>query len=312
MMLNNVEILTMDEWYYIDDEGEVEKLETSKSTLDVVRVYKNNSYLEVPLEHPITFIPGCGSFLFDSERIAKRYQYSATNPYGLMTILSNSLEGSRHNSPMIIEFNEDVKLENNGLFCIPNFDELISEKCWLRDIHYINNDNEIKTPIPTTEKEDYYIAKYLKMINFENKYDFNNYRVLFEIYHENNKVYVGIVLINYSKESFDLLYITRMNEYRIYASKNAALWAKENNIQIIDNIHDKTMKNIRFIKYYQRKRKIKNIGMMIFDKSDFIINMVKDIKKQPPENKILKFLWDKIDVIITILKMVIPIATASA
>ena len=312
MMLNNVEILTMDEWYYIDDQGEVEKLETSKSTLDVVRVYKNNSYLEVPLEHPITFIPGCGSFLFDSERIAERYRYSATNPYGLMTILSNSLEGSRHNSPMIIEFNEDVKLENNGLFCIPNFDELISEKCWLRDIHYINNDNEIKTPIPTTEKEDYYIAKYLKMINFENKYDFNNYRVLFEMYHENNKVYVGIVLINYSKESFDLLYITRMNEYRIYSSKNAALWAKESNIQIIDNIHDKTMKNIRFIKYYQRKGKIKNIGMIIFDKSDFIINMVKDIKKQPPENKILKFLWDKIDVIITILKMVIPIATASA
>lgn len=312
MILNNVEILTMDEWYYIDDEGEVEKLETSKSTLDVVRVYKNNSYLEVTLEHPITFIPGCGSFLFDSEHIAERYKYSATNPYGLMTILNNSLEGSRHNSPMIIEFNEDVKLENNGLFCIPNFDELISEKCWLRDIHYINNDNEIKTPIPTTEKEDYYIAKYLKMINFENKYDFNNYRVLFEIYHENSKVYVGIVLINYSKESFDLLYITRMNEYRIYASKNAALWAKESNIQIIDNIHDKTMKNIRFIKYYQRKGKIKNIGMIIFDKSDFIINMVKDIKKQPPENKILKFLWDKIDVIITILKMVIPIATASA
>ena len=312
MMLNNVEILTMDEWYYIDDEGEVEKLETSKSTLDVVRVYKNNSYLEVPLEHPITFIPGCGSFLFDSERIAERYRYSATNTHGLMTILSNSLEGSRHNSPMIIEFNEDVKLENNGLFCIPNFDELISEKCWLRDIHYINNDNEIKTPIPTTEKEDYYITKYLKMINFENKYDFNNYRVLFEIYHENNKVYVGIVLINYSKESFDLLYITRMNEYRIYSSKNAALWAKESNIQIIDNIHDKTMKNIRFIKYYQRKGKIKNIGMLIFDKSDFIINMVKDIKKQPPENKILKFLWDKIDVIITILKMVIPVATASA
>ena len=72
------------------------------------------------------------------------------------------------------------------------------------------------------------------------------------------------------------------------------------------------MKNIRFIKYYQRKGKIKNIGMIIFDKSDFIINMVKDIKKQPPENKILKFLWDKIDVIITILKMVIPVATASA
>ena len=70
------------------------------------------------------------------------------------------------------------------------------------------------------------------------------------------------------------------------------------------------MKNIRFIKYYQRKGKIKNIGMMIFDKSDIIINMVKDIKKQPPENKILKFLWDKIDVIITILKMVIPVATA--
>ena len=66
MILNNVEILTMDEWYYIDDEGEIEKLETSKSTVDVVRVYKKNSYLEVPLEHPITFIPGCGSFLFDS------------------------------------------------------------------------------------------------------------------------------------------------------------------------------------------------------------------------------------------------------
>lgn len=308
MMLNNVEILTMDEWYYINDEGEVEELETSRSTLDVVRVYKNNSYLEVPLEHPITFIPGCGSFLFDSERVAERYQYSTTNQDGLMTILSNSLEGSRHNSPMIIEFNEDVKLENNGLFCIPNFDELISENCWLRDIHYITNDNEIKTPIPTTEKEDYYIAKYLKMINFETKYDFNNYRVLFEIYHENDKVYVGIVLINYSKESFDLLYITRMNEYRIYASKNAALWAKESNIQVIDNIHDKTMKNIRFIKYYQQKGKIKNIGMMIFDKSDIIINMVKDIKKQPPENKILKFLWDKIDVIITVLKMVIPAA----
>ena len=46
MILNNVEILTMDEWYYIDDEGEVEKLETSKSTLDVVRVYKNNSYFK--------------------------------------------------------------------------------------------------------------------------------------------------------------------------------------------------------------------------------------------------------------------------
>ena len=49
---------------------------------------------------------------------------------------------------------------------------------------------------------------------------------------------------------------------------------------------------------------------MIYDQSDIIINMVKDIKKQPPENKILKFLWDKIDVIITILKMVIPVATA--
>ena len=163
MDINKIQILSESDWYFINSDNEVELYEReSRNDMEIVRIFDGESFMDMPLEHPITYMPIVGGFLFDSEEVAEKYKSSLESSSGFSTVIDNSLSGSKRND-MVCVYKEIVPVEN-GIYCVPEFDELLSNDCWMMHVHGLTKKNEIVEPKIVGDNEHFYISKYINML----------------------------------------------------------------------------------------------------------------------------------------------------
>ena len=327
MDINKIQILSESDWYFINSENEVELYEReNRNDMEIVRIFNGETFMDMPLEHPITYMPIVGGFLFDSEEVAEKYKSSLESSSGFSTLIDNSLSGSKRND-MACVYKEVVPVEN-GIYCVPEFDELLSDDCWLMHVHGLTKKNEVVEPKIVGENEHFYISKYINMLGvfggiipideengylIQSKYDLTMYRCLFELFSECGNVYVSLVMVPFTNEPKDTFYITRLNDIRLYGSKHSAMWAKTNCISAAEEGIEKIQNEAYYNAWLAKKERFKNVLHLVVENSDMIVSNAKKVVPTPKEkHKVLRFIYENIDGAISVLKYVVPLILKAA
>jgi hypothetical protein len=282
-------ILSTKPLYYIDDEGEIIELDHTYDDLNVVRVWDpgcertNFHYTDYPIEEPITYIPKLGFILFSTTKTAKNYVNECTYSGGLVSIIENLFEQTRHSKYIVeIKKKNDIVIPD-GLYSIPSFDDALINSSWLQEIRYLDENDDIKKIKPTDDNINEYIKQYLLGVDIETRHNFENERLIFEIFTENDIVYINHFFVNNSNEPQGCFYYTRIQNYPLFGSKHQALDYRRK-IEIgLANITSAIQSNQYWINMRTLQQNDKNAK----------ISSVKSLGKW-----IAQFAWDHLDSII--------------
>lgn len=220
------EVLSNSPLWILNENGEPVELSHTFDSINVVRVYTGEKetkdhYIDYDIEEPILYIPIVGTVFFKTKEDAMRFASYLNSESGIITLLENAFENSRHNKH-IVEFDEHVKVAD-GLYCISSFDDELPNNIWLNEIRYLDYQNDVKRIKENDDNTDFYLAKYMHMIDIETRHDLSHERLIFEFYSECGKVYVNHFFINCGDEPESLFYYSRIMNYPLFASKDKAI-----------------------------------------------------------------------------------------
>ena len=198
-------------------------------------------------------------------------------------VKENGFEESRHNE-VIVEFDEHKKVKD-GIYTIAEYDAALNipEYEWIHNIHYISN-NGVENVKHSDENVNFYLHKYMNMIDIETRHNLENERLFFEVFSECGKVYINHFFIRYHHMPVIPFYFTRIMNYVVCSSKNQA-YAIENKIKnggwdittdmfhiqlsIEQHLDDIDKKNAR---KECAKKLLSSAGSLIWDHLDDILN----------------------------------------
>jgi hypothetical protein len=305
------ELLSTKPLWILDDNNKPVKIENRYDTLEVFRIWDSAEignvlhYIDIPVERPIMFVPLLGSIFFGTYQDAERHSSSINTESGLITLIENSFETTKHNS-IIVEFDEYNKVED-GLYTIAGFDEALEcdDDHWLKTLRYLDKDDKCVKIKQSTEDVDFYLSKYLHMNDIETRHDVSRERLIFEIYSECGKVYINHIFINMGSKPSDVFYYTRIMNYPLFSdSKNAVAYrtaAMKYRNSVAQNVIKTEMQcndilTKRTERDQARARRAHIIGSVksfIWDRMDIIVDWC---KKQYYKHKAKQMVDDVVDV----------------
>lgn len=221
----NYELLSTNPLWILDDDNEPQVIKNKYDNLEVIRVYDNTNsefnHYDYPIEPLVTYIPEIGEIFFKTQNDALRHSSLMSSESGILTLLDNGFEQSRHNKA-IDEFKK-LKPVENGLYVIPEFDEalVIPSSEWINTICYLS-ENGVESVKNADENINFYLHKYLNMIDIETRHNLENERLVFEIYTEMDKVYINHFFVKYHNCPSGPFYITRIMNYIVCPNKCVA------------------------------------------------------------------------------------------
>lgn len=224
--MGNYQLLSTHPLWILDDENHPVVVQNKYDNLEMIRVYDNGNtgkynYCDYPIEPLITYVPELGVLFFKTYEDAIRYASLMSDKSGVLTIFENGFEASRHNK-VIVEFDEHKKVKN-GVYTIAEYDDalIIPDYEWIHDIHYISEKGVEKVK-HSDENINFYLHKYMNMIDIETRHNLENERLFFEVYSECGKVYINHFFIRYHQQPVIPFYFTRIMNYVICSSKSQA------------------------------------------------------------------------------------------
>ncbi len=211
--------------WVVDENHEPQICLNEYSDLEVIRVlFPDGSTRDYPIEDECTLVPPLALIFFGSSEDAYRYSQIIDTPEGLDIVLSN-VENSSRRSKFNEEFNGTMK---NGVYCIPYYDKHLPDWSWVTTIRYLDENMDIKKPIPVTEADKDKFIRYMTMHDVDSHIDSNFDRLLFEVVSEDGKTYINHFIIQTSHGTPDPVYITRNYQFPIFTSKENAYWYRYN------------------------------------------------------------------------------------
>lgn len=274
LMSTNFEILSENPLWTYDEKNQPIMIQNTYNTMEVIKFYplgKEKGFnVDIPIEDPITTFFPYGTFFFKTEKECMRFASCMNTLEGQQTLLENAFSASRQNKS-IVKMKcdlDDIEKINTGLYSISEFDELISDStCLMCYMCYIDDENKIRKIKQTDEVLDKYIRDYCKMCDLITNRDFTWERLVFEVYKENEYLYINHLFINADifDTPSDIYLCSRIMNYPICATPNNAKI-----IQILTDYNcvtksmDDMQRSIRIMKEHEaekeRKKKLaKNI-----------------------------------------------------
>jgi len=214
MFINNqFQILSEHTLWVIDENQCPQRCSIDYNNMEVIRVlFPDGSTRDYPIEDEVTMVPPLGLVFFKKEEDAARFADIIDTDEGLDIVTFNVEQSSRRSS-----YNESFSgTMKEGIYCIPYFDESLSDWTWLRDIRYIDSNMKIKEPIPVNETQKEKFVQYMTMHDVETNTDFNHERLLFEVVCEDGKTYINHFIIRESKESHYPIYVSRNYQFPVF------------------------------------------------------------------------------------------------
>lgn len=275
--------------WVVDENQQPQRCLNEYSDLEVIRVlFPNGETRDYPIEEGFTLVPPLALIFFSNEEDAYRFSQIIDTDEGLDILLSNVEQASRRS-----KFNEEFPgTMKNGVYCIPYFDSNLSDWTWLNEIRFLNENMDIKKPIPVAEADKPKFVKYMTMHNVESHINFNLDRLLFEVVSENGRTYINYFIIQPGQEISDgPVYITRNYQFPIFSSKEDAYWYRYG----IENGGDKKdwivseQRRLRDctnrMNEHQRKKEIMKklagvVGNLVWDHTDDLIGFIKKRKSK--------------------------------
>jgi hypothetical protein len=206
--------------FVVDENQKPQRCLNEYSDLEVIRVlFPNGETRDYPIEDEVTLVPPLALVFFSKEEDAYRYSQIIDTDEGLDIVLSNAESSSRRS-----KFNEEFPgTMKNGVYCIPYFDSNLSDWTWLNEIRFLNENMDIKKPIPVTESDKAKFVRYMTMHDVDSHINYNLDRLLFEVVSEDGKTYINHFIIQPGEEINDApIYITRNYQFPIFSSKEYA------------------------------------------------------------------------------------------
>lgn len=223
MFVNNQFTIYSEHTLFVVDENQTpQRCLNEYSDLEVIRVlFPNGETRDYPIEDEVTLVPPLALVFFSKEEDAYRYSQIIDTDEGLDIVLSNAESSSRRS-----KFNEEFPgTMKNGVYCIPYFDSNLSDWTWLNEIRFLNENMDIKKPIPVTESDKAKFVRYMTMHDVDSHINYNLDRLLFEVVSEDGKTYINHFIIQPGEEINDApIYITRNYQFPIFSSKENAYW----------------------------------------------------------------------------------------
>jgi hypothetical protein len=206
--------------FVVDENQKPQRCLNEYSDLEVIRVlFPNGETRDYPIEDGFTLVPPLALIFFSKEEDAYRFSQILDTDDGLDVVLSNVENASRRS-----RFNEEFSgTMKNGVYCIPYFDENLSEHSWLNEIRYLDENMNIKKPIPVDEKDKDKFILYMTMHDVDGHINYNLDRLLFEVVSEDGKTYINHFVIQPGQTLNSApIYFTRNYQFPIFSSKEYA------------------------------------------------------------------------------------------
>lgn len=228
--MKNFEIHSKNVLWYLNENNEPEMIPNIYDNSEVVRVYKGNlqTWIDYPIDGPLIYLPAISLVLFKTQNDAAAYMSIINSIEGCEILVENA-----RRSGLTSAANREYSNWNipNGIYCSKVLDSDLVDWGCLKEIRYLNEDNLIKKPKEIPSHLEKKISDYLTSFDdIPIKHDFENERILFEIYSENGKTYINHFFVKADPINFGGCFMyTRIMSYPLFKSKeDAAIWRWEN------------------------------------------------------------------------------------
>ena len=220
----NFEIHSLNVLWYLNEDNNPMMIPNIYDNSEVVRVYGNsiNEYQDYPIEDPITYCPNIGLVLFKTQNDAARFMSIIESESGSEIVIENSFQASINSTANKEYPSWGIK---DGIYCYDAFDEDLPQWHWVTELRYLNEEMLIKKPIQIPSHLESKFATYLSQFQLEVNHNFENERLLFEVYSEDGKTYVNHFFVHLNNTNVDAILFTRICHFPIFMNKRcAALW----------------------------------------------------------------------------------------
>lgn len=221
MNFEKIKIRSRNPMYLINDNLEIIELTNIYDGEEVIEIFVNNigHSIKVPINKRITIVPKCGLVLFRTKEDAFMFGKMLNSSFDGVEKTANSQSKIKDNIT-IINTNKVVK---NGLYSICSVDKAITGI--KNDYWYVTKNNEIeqvKTIDIESSPESEVIMEYLNKNSAVDNINVANNKVIYEILYVKGKVYVTHYTINVHTFNTKVEFITDLNNYKIFRSKQYA------------------------------------------------------------------------------------------
>ena len=207
--------------YTINDNGEILEINNIYDSEEVIEVFINNigHSIKIPINKRITIIPKLGLVLFKTKEDAMIFGRMLNSDFDSIEKTSNSQSKIKENI-VVLDSKKPVK---NGLYSIDSVDKAITGV--KNDYWYVTKDNKIESiKVIDIEKspESEIILEYLNRNSAVDNVNVSNNKVIYEILYTNGKAYITHYVINVHTFNTKVEFITDLNNYKIFRSKQYA------------------------------------------------------------------------------------------
>lgn len=193
----NFEVLSEKPLWTYDEENKPVLIKNTYDNIEVIRYYpmgkENYHYYDIPIEDPITVFMPFGIFFFKTKEFCEMFSKQIDTPEGKQTVLENSFESSRHNKNIVkLTCRHEIP---NGIYSLKELDDILIADD-LFNLRFIDENNNVREILQANNTINEYIREYMKMFIFTERHNLQYERVLFELYSENDKLYINHIFIN--------------------------------------------------------------------------------------------------------------------
>lgn len=220
MNLNAITIRSRNPMYYINDDCDIVEIPNIYDNCETIEINTGIfSKVIVPINTRITVVPKLGMFLFRTKDDALMFG-RMLNKDGNNSLIRNSQYESIAKPNIMVVSSNFVK---NGLYSIEDCDKGLTGR--KKGYCYLNDDNEI-IEIPTIKSGsnvDTIITEYVNRNKDKlDNVNLANNKLIFEVFYQNGKSRVTHYLIDSHNSSRQMLFMSDLNSYKIFNSKEMA------------------------------------------------------------------------------------------
>ena len=221
MNFEKIKVRSRNPMYLINDNLEIIELTNDYDGEEVIEIFVNNigHSIKVPINKRITIVPKYGLVLFRTKEDAFMFGKMLNSSFDGVEKTANSQSKIKDNIT-IINTNKVVK---NGLYSICSVDKAITGI--KNDYWYVTKNNEIeqvKTIDIESGPESEVIMEYLNRNSAVDNINVANNKVIYEILYVKGKAYITHYTINVHTFNTKVEFITDLNNYKIFRSKQYA------------------------------------------------------------------------------------------
>lgn len=264
MNLNAITIRSRNPMYYINDNYDIVEILNIYDNCETIEINTGTfSKVIVPINTRITVVPKLGMFLFRTKDDALMFG-RMLNKEGNNSLIRNSQSESIIKPNVMVISSNSVE---NGLYSIEDCDKGLTGR--KKGYCYLNSDNKIIeiSTIESGSNIDTIITEYVNRNKDKlDNVNLSNNKLIFEVFYQNGKSRVTHYLIDSHNSSRQILFISDLNSYKIFNSKEMAK-SFVNDCKIFGEdfwINEQKNKTDSYEKYQYRKEVKKDTAKKIF------------------------------------------------